>query len=129
MKFLIQLHDDGLSYSAINTAKSMLSSVFEVILKRDIGKEVLIKRFMKGIFNLRPVIPKTVFTWDVKIVLKFLETLDNEVLTFKLLSVKLAILLALTTGQRCQTFVVIMVKMSRALWWNWRKVDGAKRPR
>ena len=25
--------------------------------------------------------------------------------------------------------VVIMVKMSRALWWNWRKVDGAKRPR
>ena len=30
----------------------MLSVIFEVIHKRDIGKEVLVKRFMKGIFHL-----------------------------------------------------------------------------
>ena len=107
MKFLTQLYDEGLSYSAINTAKSMLSAIFEVIHKRDIGKEVLIRRFMKGLFNLRPVIPKTGFTWDVKVVLKFLKTLDTEKLTLRLLSIKLAILIILTTGQRCQTLKAI----------------------
>ena len=103
MSFLTRLHDNGLSYSAVNTAKSMLSSIFEIIHKRDIGKEVLVKRFMKGIFHVRPVIPKTIFTWDVKVVLRFLETLDNERLTLRLLAVKLSILIVLTTGQRCQT--------------------------
>ena len=71
--FLTELHDDGLGYSATNTAntaKSVLSSVFEIIHKRDIGKEILIKRFMKGIFHLKPVLPKTLFTWDVQTVLK-----------------------------------------------------------
>ena len=58
---LTDLYDEGLSYSAINTAKSIMSSVFEIIHKRDIGKEVLIRRFMKGIFHLQPVFPKTNF--------------------------------------------------------------------
>ena len=110
MAFLQELHDAGLSYSAINTAKSMLSSVFEIIHKKEIGKEVLIKRFMKGIFHLRPVLPKTIFTWDVKVVLKFLNTLDNTQLTLRLLSIKLALLLILTTGQRCQTLHAMNIK-------------------
>ena len=91
--FLTDLYDEGLSYSAVNTAKSMLSSVFEIIHKRDIGKEVLIRRFMKGIFHLRPVIPKTIFTWDVKVVLKFLSSLEDNKLTLRMISVKLALLL------------------------------------
>ena len=36
--FFTPLHDEGPGYSAINTAKSMLSSSFEIIHKRDIGK-------------------------------------------------------------------------------------------
>ena len=108
--FLTDLYDEGLSYSAINTAKSMLSSVFEIIHKRDIGKEVLIRRFMKGIFHLRPVIPKTIFTWDVKVVLKFLSSLEDNKLTLRMISVKLALLLVLTTGQRCQTIHAILLK-------------------
>ena len=108
--FLTNLYDEGLSYSAINTAKSMLSSVFEIIHKRDIGKEVLIRRFMKGIFHLRPVISKTIFTWDVKVVLKFLSSLEDNKLTLRMISVKLALLLVLTTGQRCQTIHAILLK-------------------
>lgn len=107
MTFLSQLYDNTLSYSAINTAKSMLSTMFQIIHKRDIGNEVLIKRFMKGIFHLRPVIPKTLFTWDVKQVLKFLETMHNKQLTLRLLSIKLAVLMVITTGQRCQTLSVM----------------------
>ena len=103
ISFLTLLHDDWLGYSAINTAKSMLSAIFEIMHKRDIGKEILIKSFMKGIFHLRRTIPKTNFTWNVKKVLKWFETLNNQQLTLRPLSIKLAVLLALTTGQRCQT--------------------------
>ena len=108
--FLTELHDDGLGYSAINTAKSVLSSVFEIIHKRDIGKEILIKRFMKGIFHLKPVLPKTLFTWDVQTVLKFLSFMDNTELTLRLMSIKLALLLILITGQRCQTLHALSVE-------------------
>ena len=68
---LTRLHNEGLSYSAINTAKPMLSTMFEVIHKTDIGRNILVKRFMKGIYHIKPVLPKTLFTWDVKIVLIF----------------------------------------------------------
>ena len=73
ISFLTRLHDDGLGYSVINTAKSMLPALFEMH-----RKEILIKRFMKGIFHLRPFIPKTNITWNVKTVLKWLETLNNQ---------------------------------------------------
>ena len=76
--FLTDLYDNRLSNSAINTAKSIMSSVFEIIHKRNIGKEVLIRRFMKGIFHLRPAFPKTIFTWNVKVVLKFLRSLEDN---------------------------------------------------
>ena len=109
MTFLTRLHDEGLSYSAINTAKSMLSSIFEIVHYANIGNNVLVRRFMKGIFNIKPVIPKTIFTWDVKQVLEFLGSLENKSLTLKLLSVKLALLLILTTGQRCQTLKSINI--------------------
>ena len=72
MTFLTRLHDDGLSNSAINTAKSMLSSMLEVIHNAYIGNNVLVRRFMKGIFHIKPAVPKTLFTWDVKLVLAFL---------------------------------------------------------
>ena len=110
LEFLTRLHDEGLSYSAINTARSTLSSVFEIIHKRDIGKEMLIKRFMKGIFHIKPVFPKTSFTWDVKVVIRFLEGLNNDRLTLRLLSVKVAILIVLTTGQRCQTLAAMNLR-------------------
>ena len=103
LTYLTRLHNEGLSYSAINTAKSMLSSMFEIIHKSDIGGNILIKRFMKGIYHLKPVVPKTLFTWDVKTVLRYLENMDNDLLTLRLLSIKVALLIILTTGQRCQT--------------------------
>ena len=110
LSFLTQLHDEGLGYSAINTAKSMLSAMFQVIHSRDIGNEVLVKRFMKGIFQLKPSLPKTGFTWDVQIVLKFLDTIDNQTASLRMLSVKLAVLIALTTGQRCQTLSALNIR-------------------
>ena len=39
--------------------------------------------------------------------IRFLEGLNNDGLTLRLLSVKVAILIVLTTGQRCQTLAAI----------------------
>ena len=110
IRFLTEMHEDGLGYSAINTAKSMLSTIFSVIHKVNIGSEPLIKLFMKGIFHLKPVLPKTNYTWDVKKVLLFMKQLDNNNITLRLLSIKLALLLILVTGQRCQTLFSINIE-------------------
>lgn len=103
LAFLTHLYNSDLSYSSINTAKSMLSSVFSLLYKRDIGTEPLIRQFMRGIFHLKPSLPRYVNTWDVQVVITYLNSLQTWDLTLRLLSVKLATLLALTTGQRCQT--------------------------
>ena len=58
---------------------------------------------MKGVFELKPVLPKYSHTWDVDTVLNMLECYaPNNKLTPKELSHKLVMLLALLTGQRCQ---------------------------
>lgn len=109
ISFLTELYESGLGYSAINTAKSMLSSMFSVIHKRNIGVEPLVQRFMKGIFHMKPSVPKTLFTWDVKTVLRFLGDLENNQLTLRLMAIKLATLLILVTGQRCQTLHLMRI--------------------
>jgi hypothetical protein len=46
--------------------------------------------------------PRYTFTWDVDVVLSFLETQpDNEALSFQFLTHKLAMLLALANADRC----------------------------
>lgn len=77
----------------------MLSSIFEILFKQDIGNNPLIKRFMRGIFQLKPALPRYNVTWNVNKVLEFLKDLPTDgSITLRLLSMKLAVLLALTTG-------------------------------
>lgn len=102
--FLTKLLKDGLGYSGINTAKSAVSSVVSIVNNRNIGNNSLIKQFMKGVFNQKPCLPRLGSTWAVSDVLKYLKSLSPVTdLSLKLLSYKLVMLLALTTGQRLQT--------------------------
>lgn len=104
VEFLTGLHKKGLGYSAINTAKSAISSFVYIVSNVQVGNHILIKQYMKGIFHLRPALPKYNYTWSVSNVLKSLACLyPLEELSLKQLSMKLVTLLALTTGQRCQT--------------------------
>lgn len=101
--FLTCLFKEGLSFSSINTARSAVSS-FSLHRKFPLGSNPFIARFMKGIFNLRPVIPKTSVTWDTAKVLKFLETWHPaKNLDLLQLSIKVVLLCLLVTGQRGQT--------------------------
>ena len=53
---------------------------------------------ISGIFNNRPTEPKFNFVWDIKNVLDFLETMNSEGLGLKELTLKLTMLLALTSA-------------------------------
>ena len=63
---------------------------------------------MKGIFNFRKPIPKYSETWNVNLVLDHLKPLYPLAdISFKAHSHKLVMLLALTSGQRCQTLAAL----------------------
>ncbi|KAJ8965232.1 hypothetical protein NQ317_006198 [Molorchus minor] len=70
-----------------------------------------IRRFLKGVFRLRPQAPRYKFTWDPSIVIKYLgNKYPNEKLTLLDLSRKLVTLLVLITGHRLQTIHLIKVE-------------------
>lgn len=82
--------------------KSAISSICSVVNNRDIDNEKIITCFMRGIFNSQPSLLNYTSTWDVNMVLKYLETLsDNKDISLLELSQKTAILLMLLSGQRC----------------------------
>jgi hypothetical protein len=110
IEFLVSLYNSGLVYSAINTARSALSTILTFENGIKFGEHPLVRRYMKGIFELRPALPKYTEIWDVNIVLDYLKTFKEvTLLTLKELTLKLTMLLCLTTGQRGQTIYKIDV--------------------
>ena len=60
-----------------------------------IGSHPHVVRFLKGVFNLRPPIPRYKEVWDISVVLRFLKTLSpTSSLSLKNLSLKLVMLLS-----------------------------------
>ena len=97
----MHLYNKQLSYSAINTARSALSALFD---DPPVGEHSTIKRFMKGIYNTRPNIPRYTKIWDVSVVLKYLDKCaPAHELTLQQLTMKVVTLCALVTAQRSQT--------------------------
>ena len=107
VKFLSHLFSNGTRYSGVNTARSAISSIKGVLKNKDIGNNVLITRFMKGIFNKKPSLPRYGVTWNVSSVLQYLNNMNNYECSIRELSMKLASLLLLATGQRCQTLLCL----------------------
>ncbi len=102
--FLQCLFESGLGYSALNTARSALST-FIFNGNDTIGKNPEITRFMKGVMGKAPPLPKYNEVWDLDIVLDYIEQemWPLKSLTFLQLLQRLAMLLALSTGNRGQS--------------------------
>lgn len=112
LDFLTELHQDGLGYSGINTARSALSAAVTVEgWSGEAGKHPLVRRLVKAVFQIKPVFPRYQQTWDVDIVLSHLKTLHPPAsLSLKQLTLKLVMLTALVTGQRGQS--IHLMKLS-----------------
>ena len=101
--FLADLFEKGASYSAVNTARSALSSYLTLCEDKTVGSHPVVCRLVKGVFEKRPSLPKYQETWEVDDVLSYLDSLpDIDHLSLKDLTLKTCMLLALLTGQRGQ---------------------------
>ena len=67
-------------------------------------------QFLKGVFNLRPPVPRYKEVWDVSIALRFLKTPISS-LSLKNLSLKLVMLLSLVTAERGQTLHLLDIDL------------------
>ena len=101
LEFLLSLFKKGYSYSALNAARSALSCLFT---NPPIGNHPSVVRFLRGVFNSRPCVPRYCAIWDVSIVLRYLASCSpSRDLNLQMLTLKLVTLCALVTGHRSQT--------------------------
>lgn len=111
LDFLTELFDAGLSYDTINIARSTLSSLGIMLDGFVIGQHPMVKRFCNGVYNLRPSRARYKETWDVNLVLTYLKSLpDVRSLTLKTLTLKLAMLIALTQASRVQSLKLLTLE-------------------
>lgn len=105
-----QFEQFKLSYSAMNTARCALSTFLILPGGHTVGTHPLISRFIRGVFQIRPNLPRYSTIWDVSVVLTYLKTL-SPVSDLKLrdLTLKVVMLMALTTAQRTQTLHKLML--------------------
>ena len=72
MNFLAGLFQSGAGYSTINAARSALSSILLLPGNLKFGSHPLVSRLLKGVFELRPALPKHQSIWDISVVLNLL---------------------------------------------------------
>ena len=58
LNFLAKLYKDGYQYSSINSYCFAISSVHEKIDRYNIGQHSLVTRLIKGVFHVRPPLPR-----------------------------------------------------------------------
>ena len=98
VNFLAHLYTEGYQ---LNAYRSAISSMHSPINGQSIGQHPLVSRLLKGAFQSRPPLPRYTETWDVAMVLSYLDghTLDEN-LSLKLLSQRTLMLLALSRPSR-----------------------------
>ena len=98
--------------SSVNTAGSFLPTIIKTENEILFGELPIVWKFLKGVLNLRPAVPRYFTTWNVSVVLKYrksLQALNQSDL--KRLSYRLAILLCITTGQWDQTLFYASINL------------------
>ena len=99
--FLASSYKEGYQYNSVNAYRSAISSVHDKADGVPVGQHPIITRLIKGIFNVRPPIPRYSSTWDVQLVLNFLQTQgESETLPLKMLTLQNVFLLAITRPSR-----------------------------
>ena len=59
LDFFTDFFEPGLGYSGINTARSASSAVLTTVSwTTEVGKHPLIRRFVKAVYQIKPVFPK-----------------------------------------------------------------------
>ena len=108
LNFLTHLFHKGNGYSSLKSARAALSGLLFDANGIPFGQQPLVSRFLKGVFNNRPSLPKYSYVWDVKILFDYFRKMpQNEELNLKNLTFKVASIIALLFHQRAQTLHVL----------------------
>ena len=114
LDFLVRLHEQGLTYTTLNTARSAISALTVSSDRTPIGSHPVVSRFMKGIYKCTPPMPRYQSTWDVQPVLSYLSGLSPmEKLDLKTLTLKVTMLVALVSAQRSQTLHMLNINFMK----------------
>ena len=114
LDFLVRLHEQGLTYTTLNTARSAISALTVSSDRTPIGSHPIVSRFMKGIYKCTPPMPRYQSTWDVQPVLSYLSGLSPmEKLDLKTLTLKVTMLVALVSAQRSQTLHMLNINFMK----------------
>ena len=62
LQFLTLLYEEGKGYSSLNMSRCAISTLS--LEKDTVGSHHLISKFLRGILNRRPALPKNTVTWD-----------------------------------------------------------------
>ncbi|PFX21005.1 hypothetical protein AWC38_SpisGene14530 [Stylophora pistillata] len=101
LEFLAFEYEAGKAYRILNVCRSAISMTHPKVDSLRVGEHPLIKQLLRGIFNSRPPLPRYSGTWDVQKASSYMASLGtNDLLTLKILSLKLGLLLALTSMER-----------------------------
>ena len=114
LKFLYYLYWNGCYYSGLSSARTALSTIVHTEGYSKLSDHPLISKFMKGIYNQHPTLPRYVNIWDINVLLDYFESLpSNSELTLKCLTEKLTVLLLILSEQPKQTLLAIDIYNSR----------------
>ena len=99
LNFLEEMFKEGIAYRTLNTYRSAFHDKIGAL---NVGEHPEVCSLMSGIFNQRPPQPKYTFIWDVQVVVDFINRnwSKNQDLSDRQLSLKTAMLLALTSASR-----------------------------
>ena len=111
LKFLSELYHCGTGYSGINTAKCAIANYATLVGGQPIEGNQVLSKFMKGIFNLKPPQSRYARIWNVSLVLNYIRSLPEHCeLSLKELTLKLCMLILLTSAQRVQTLYFLSLE-------------------
>ena len=102
--FLTEVFNKGRQYHTVAAARSALSAILPLEHGLPFGERPLVSKFVKGVANIRPPLPKYTSVWSVdKLFDCFRGMDDNDRLSLKELTYKVTSLLCLVLCQRAQT--------------------------
>ena len=79
MTFLSELfHNEKGNYGVIAVVRSALSAILPKQGNITFGKDTNVSRMLRGIFKLRPSLPKHAVTYDPNIMLKYMDSLPTN---------------------------------------------------
>jgi len=74
LDFLAWMYKEGYQYRTLNVHRSAISSVLPHFDGVPVGQLPIVKQLMKGVLQKNPPLPKYQLSWDLDLVLKYLES-------------------------------------------------------